>query len=187
MDRKMVYLLLALCIVILGSFLALDQDNQANSSDIPDPYYIKLKQMDIYNPDDIIRYDSSIKSHTTDLGIFERAAFYEWYFKSHGSSDVTFAYSDDFKGKGISHLWLLYRTPKGETIEVDPSYREMGIYSMVPLDPKYTMYEKEFKNIYEACKHLGIDELEWWNDRNAGQILEDNLLIMRKRDAMNTL
>jgi len=76
---------------------------------VPDPYYLELKPADVQNPDDVIRYASSIKGYSEDLDVFERAAFYEWYFKSHGF-DVSFAYAEKFADTEKDHLWLLVRT-----------------------------------------------------------------------------
>lgn len=97
---------------------------------------------------------------------------------------ANFAYTDNFDGRGISHLWLLMRTPKGEVIEVEPSYKEMDCSSMVPLDSEYTKYDKEFDGILEACRYLGANKLDWWNDENARQAMEDNVLLAKKKEAM---
>ncbi|KQC15736.1 MAG: hypothetical protein APR56_12615 [Methanosaeta sp. SDB] len=61
----------------------------------------------------MIRYSSSIKGYAEDLDVFERAAFYEWYFKSH-RFNVSFAYADDFggEGNGNGHVWYLVKTRK---------------------------------------------------------------------------
>jgi hypothetical protein len=131
----------------------------------------------------VIRYSSAIKNYGSNLDIFERAAFYEWYFKSH-NFNVTFAYTDSFDDTRRSHVWLLVRTRKGETIEVDPSYQEMGKFSMVPLDPEYTRYDREFEDIYAASKHLDVSSLAWWEDENARSALEENILLAKKEEAM---
>ena len=186
--RLKIILALMILAAVAGAYIVLHSGNQIpgtdgflySSSKIPDPYYLDGKTADIYNPDDVIRYGSSIRSYATGLNIFERAAFYEWYFKSHGFESVTFAYTDDFRDEGKSHLWLLVRTPKGGVIEVEPSYKEMGINSMVPLNPEYTKYEKEFGDINEACRCLGANKLDWWNDEKAHQAIEDNVLLVKK-------
>jgi hypothetical protein len=148
-------------------------------SGIPDPYYLELKPADVQNPDDVIRYSSSIKSYAADLDVFEKAAFYEWYFKSHGF-DVSFAYAEDFAGKGKDHVWLLVRNKKGEVIEVDPSFSKVGGQSMVPLNIEYTVYDQEFEDIYAASDALGEDRLAWWKNKNACDVLNENVLVAEK-------
>jgi len=191
MKLKIILALIILA-AVAGAYMVLQGGNQipgtdglmASSSNIPEPYYLDGKKADIYNPDDVIRYGSSISNYATNLDIFKRAAFYEWYFRSHGFEGVTFAYSDNFRNEGKSHLWLLVRTPKGEVIEVEPSYREMSVNSMVPLNPEYTKYQKEFRDIQEACRCLGANKLNWWNDENAHQAMDENVLLSKKGDAM---
>ena len=150
--------------------------------DIPDPYYLELKPADVQNPDDVIRYSSSIKGYAEDLDVFERAAFYEWYFKSHGF-DVSFAYAEEFAGDGDDHLWLLVKNKKGEVIEVDPSFSEVGGQSMVPLNPEYTVYNQEFADIRAASKALGEDRMAWWKDERACDVLNENVLVAEKERA----
>lgn len=152
------------------------------SGDMPDPYYLELKPADVHNPDDVIRYSSSIMGRASDLPVFERAAFYEWYFKSHGF-DVSFAYAEDFAGKGKDHLWLLVKNQKGEVIEVDPSFSAVGGRSMVPLDPVYTMHDREFMDIFEAIDGLGRDRLAWWKDEEASTVRDENVLLLEKERA----
>lgn len=152
------------------------------SGDMPDPYYLELKPADVHNPDDVIRYSSSIMGRAADLPVFERAAFYEWYFKSHGF-DVSFAYAEDFAETGKDHLWLLVKNQKGEVIEVDPSFSAVGGRSMVPLDQVYTSYDREFMDIFEAMDGLGRDRLAWWKDGSALQILNENVLVAEKERA----
>ncbi len=153
-------------------------------SGIPDPYYLELKPADVQNPDDVIRYSSSIKGYAADLDVFERAAFYEWYFKSHGF-DVSFAYAEEFavEGKGHEHLWLLVRNKKGEVIEVDPSFSKVAGQSMVPLNPRYTVYDREFADIHEASEALGEERMAWWKDGRACGVLNDNVLVAEKERA----
>lgn len=152
------------------------------SGDMPDPYYLELKPADVHNPDDVIRYSSSIMGRAADLPVFERAAFYEWYFKSHGF-DVSFAYAEDFAETGKDHLWLLVKNQKGEVIEVDPSFSAVGGRSMVPLDQVYTSYDREYMDIFEAMDGLGRDRLAWWKDGSALQILNENVLVAEKERA----
>lgn len=147
--------------------------------DIPDPYYLELKPADVQNPDDVIRYSSSIKGYADDLDVFERAAFYEWYFKSHGFN-VSFAYSEEFAGKGDGHVWLLVRNKKGEVIEVDPSFSKVAGQSMVPLKTEYTIYDQEFGDIYEASDALGEDRWAWWKNKNACDVLNENVFLAEK-------
>ncbi|HPE63770.1 MAG TPA: hypothetical protein PLQ49_06660, partial [Methanothrix sp.] len=137
---------------------------------------------DVQNPDDVIRYSSSIKGYAEDLDVFERAAFYEWYFKSHGF-DVSFAYAEKFADTENDHLWLLVTTRKGEVIEVDPSFSEVGGSSMVPLDPEYTRYDQEFEGIAAASRVLGAERLAWWNDDKALGVLNENVLLAEKERA----
>ncbi|MDF0591045.1 hypothetical protein [Candidatus Methanocrinis natronophilus] len=152
------------------------------SRDMPDPYYLELKPADVHNPDDVIRYAGSIMGRASDLDIFERAAYYEWYFKSHGF-DVSFAYDEDFAGTGKDHLWLLVKNQKGEVIEVDPSFSAVGGRSMVPLDPVYTRYDREFIDIFEAIDGLGAHRLAWWKDEKASMVREENVLLLEKERA----
>jgi hypothetical protein len=194
MRLKIVSALMLLAVVVVayvilngGDRLPGTGDLLDSSSGVPDPYYLSSKRADIYNPDDVIRYGSSIRSYTTNLDAFERAAFYEWYLKSHGFEDITFAYTEDFRDEGKRHLWLLVRTPKKEVIEVEPSYKEMGVSSLVPLNPEYTKYEREFGDIHEACRCLGAGKLDWWNDETAQQAVDDNLLLAKKEEAMRTV
>ncbi|MGC9514824.1 hypothetical protein [Methanocrinis sp.] len=140
----------------------------------------------------MIRYASSIKGYAADLDVFERAAFYEWYFKSHGF-DVSFAYTEEFalegkgqdKGRddGHEHLWLLVRNKKGEVIEVDPSFSKVAGQSMVPLNSGYTVYDREFADIHEASEALGEERMAWWRDEKACDALNDNVLVAEKARA----
>ncbi|MCR3884149.1 MAG: hypothetical protein NUK54_07245 [Methanothrix sp.] len=166
MARWQIVVVVALALV--GAYILLDGARDGilggdMSRGVPDPYYLELKPADVHNPDDVIRYSSSIKGYAADLSVFERAAFYEWYFKSHGF-DVTFAYADDFDETGNDHLWLLVKNQKGEVIEVDPSFSAVGGRSMVPLDPAYARYDREFMDVYEAIDGLGMKRLAWWED-----------------------
>lgn len=174
-------------LVLIGAYALLHGDGGRDGTlggdfcgkDIPDPYYLELKPADVQNPDDVIRYSSSIKSYAADLDVFEKAAFYEWYFKSHGF-DVSFAYAEDFAGKGDDHVWLLVRNKKGEVIEVDPSSSKVGGRSMVPLNPEYAVYDQEFADIYEASDALGEDRWAWWKNKNACEVLNENVLLAEK-------
>ncbi len=130
----------------------------------------------------MIRYSSSIRSYASDLDVFERAAFYEWYFNSRGF-DVYFAYAENFSDRGFDHLWLLVKNEKGEVIEVDPSFSEVGGSSMVPLDPEYTRYDQEFEGIAAASRVLGAERLAWWNDDKALGVLNENVLLAEKERA----
>ncbi|KQC14828.1 MAG: hypothetical protein WCY97_00625 [Methanothrix sp.] len=152
--------------------------------DMPDPYYLDLKPADVQNPDDVIRYSSSIKGYAEDLDVFERAAFYEWYFKSHGF-DVSFAYAEKFADTENDHLWLLVRNRKGEVIEVDPSFSEVGGSSMVPLDRAYAVRDREFDDIYSAKEALGEDAVTWWRDEKACKVLNENVLVTEKERAQS--
>lgn len=151
-----------------------------SSGGIPDPYYLELRPADVQNPDDVIRYSSSIRRYAADLEIFERAAFYQWYLKSRGF-DVSFAYAGSFSGSGLDHLWLLVKNEKGEVIEVDPSYDLVGGSSIVPLDPQYTRYERKFDDIYQAADALGLDRISWWTNDGAWEILNENVLLVEER------
>jgi len=179
-------------IILIGAYALLRSDGGGDGplggdfggrdgKDIPDPYYLELKPADVQNPDDVIRYSSSIKGYAADLDVFERAAFYEWYFKSHGF-DVSFAYAEDFvgKGNGNGHVWLLVRNKKGEVIEVDPSFSKVGGQSMVPLNTEYTVYDQEFENIYAASDVLDEDRMAWWKNKNACEVLNENVLVAEK-------
>ena len=152
------------------------------SGEMPDPYYLVLKPADVHNPDDVSRYSGSIMGRASDLDIFERAAFYEWYVKSHGF-DVSFAYAEDFAGTGNEHLWLLAKNQKGEVIEVDPSFSDVGGRSMVPLDPAYTRYDREYMDIFEAADGLGQHRLAWWKDEKAYKVRDVNVLLLEKEKA----
>lgn len=156
-------------------------------SDVPSPYYLSNNRADAHNPDELIRYGNLIKDYATNLDSFERVAFFEWFFKSQGLEGITFAYTSDFRGEGDSHLWLLMRTPKGEIIKVEPNYREMGVTSLLPSNPGYRIYEKEFPDIYEACKYLGTDRLDWWKDKKAQQVMQDSQMLTNKKEAMTNL
>jgi hypothetical protein len=185
MARWQIVVVVALALV--GAYILLDggRDDILRgdiSRGVPDPYYLELKPADVHNPDDVIRYSSSIKGYAADLSVFERAAFYEWYFKSHGF-DATFAYAEDFDDTGNDHLWLLVKNQKGEVIEVDPSFSAVGGRSMVPLDPAYTRYDREFMDVYEAIDGLGMKRLAWWEDDSAIHILNENVLVTEKERA----
>lgn len=177
-------------LILLGAYAFLRGDEGLDGplggdfcgGDIPDPYYLELKPADVQNPDDVIRYSSSIKGYAADLDVFERAAFYEWYFKSHGF-DVSFAYSEDFAGKGDGHVWLLVRNKKGEVVKVDPSFSEVGGQSMVPLSPEYTVYDQEFADIRAASDALGEDRWAWWKNENACDVLNENVFLAEKERA----
>jgi len=134
---------------------------------IPDPYYREMKRADAENPDDIVRYVSTARNRALDLDVFERAAFYEHYLRGCGFN-VSFAYSERFDNGSRDHLWLLVTTRKGEVIEVDPSYREVGGSSLLPLDPAYSRCEDRFADVYEAAEMLGVERLAWWADAAAG-------------------
>jgi len=175
-------LIVLLFVVLVAGAGILYLNPGGDDAGAPCPYYLDLKPGDVQNPDDVIRYCSSIRSYASDLDVFERAAFYEWYFENHGFN-VTFAYADDFGADG-SHIWLLMRTPKGEVIEVDPSYRAVGSACMVPLDPKYTCYDEEFGDVYQAMGHLGAGKMGWWQNENARRVLDENVLVAQKEGAM---
>jgi len=155
---------------------------RGDGGDIPNPYYLELKPADVQNPDDVIRYSSSIKGYAANLDVFEKAAFYEWYFKSHGFN-VSFAYAEKFADEGKDHVWLLVRNKKGEVIEVDPSFSKVGGQSMVPLNIEYTVYDREFEDIYEASDALGEDRMAWWENENACDVLNENVLVAEKERA----
>jgi hypothetical protein len=185
MARWQIVVVAALALV--GAYILLDGGRDGilggdMAGSIPDPYYLELKAADVHNPDDVIRYSSSIKGYSADLSVFERAAFYEWYFKSHGF-DVSFAYAEDFAGTGNDHLWLLVKNQKGEVIEVDPSFSAVGGRSMVPLDPVYTRYDREYMDIFEAMDGLGRDRLAWWKDETASNVRDENVLVTEKERA----
>ncbi len=177
-------------IILIGTYVLLRDEGGREGplggdfcgGDIPDPYYLELKPADVQNPDDVIRYSSSIKGYAEDLDVFERAAFYEWYFKSHGF-DVSFAYAEEFGGEGNGHIWLLVRNKKGEVIEIDPSFSKVGGQSMVPLNTEYTVYDQEFGDIYEASDALGEDRMAWWRDEKACKVLNENVLVAEKERA----
>jgi hypothetical protein len=182
--------LLVAALMLIGAYAFLHDDGgvdgplgddfgRRGERDIPDPYYLDLKPADVQNPDDVIRYSSSIKGYATDLDVFERAAFYEWYFKSHGF-DVSFAYARDFANKGKDHVWLLVKNSKDEIIEVDPSFSKVGGQSMVPLNAEYTVYDREFEDIYSAKDVLGEDRMAWWKDQKARDVLNENVLLEEK-------
>lgn len=133
---------------------------------IPDPYYLEMKKADADNPDDIVRYISTARNRAIDLDVFEKAAFYEHFLKGCGFN-VSFAYTENFDDKGRDHLWLLVTTRKGEAIEVDPSYRDAGGSSLLPLDPEYSRYDERFMDVYEASDRLGVERLAWWTDETA--------------------
>lgn len=190
MPRKLTYSLLALAFVAAGLYLIAFEggtDNRGrwdiSRSDIPDPYYLDLRKADVHNPVDLIRYSSSIKDYAANLDVFEKAAFYEWYFRSHGF-DVSFAYSENFAEKGKNHVWLLVKNQKGEVIEVDPSYGEVGMRTMLPLNPEYTEYDLAFEDIYEASESLGTKKWAWWKDETARQAMDENVLLAQKEEAM---
>ena len=187
MARKGV--VLAAVALIIGAYALLHGDGGIDgpfgadgTGGVPDPYYLELKAADVQNPDDVIRYSSSIRGYTAGLDVFERAAFYEWYLKSTGF-DVSFAYAEDFRGRGADHLWLLVKNKKGEVIEVDPSFTAVGGPSMVPLSPEYTRYDREFEGIFEAEEALGLERLAWWRDEAAQEALNDNIILAEKERA----
>lgn len=183
------WIVLAALVILIGAYALLQGDGGIDESlgayrtgGVPDPYYLELKAADVQNPDDVIRYSSSIRGYTASLDVFERAAFYEWYLKSTGF-DVTFAYAEDFRGRGTDHLWLLVKNKKGEMIEVDPSFTAVGGPSMVPLSPEYTRYDREFEGIYEAEDALGLERLAWWRDEVALEALNENIILAEKEKA----
>lgn len=187
MAKKVAFLVAALILIgAYGIFFGGDREGILGSGfcrkDVPDPYYLELKSADVQNPDDVIRYASSIKGYAEDLEVFERAAFYEWYFKSHGF-DVSFAYAERFADTENDHLWLLVKNRKGEVIEVDPSFSEVGGSSMVPLDRKYTVYDQEFEDIFSAKDALGEDRVAWWKDERACDLLSNNVILADKEKA----
>jgi hypothetical protein len=130
---------------------------------IPDPYYKETKRADTENLGDIVRYVSTARNRAVDMDVFEKAAFYEHYLTGCGFN-VSFAYSENFNNVSRDHLWLLVTTRKGEEIEVDPSYREVGGSSLLPLDPEYSRYDQRFLDIYEASESLEVGRLAWWTD-----------------------
>ena len=97
---------------------------------------------------------------------------------------VSLAYAEDFGKSGEDHAWLLVKTKKGEVIRVDPSYREVGGVTMLPLNPEYAQYDQEFGDIYEASEHLGANKWDWWKDRTARKVLDENVLLEKKEEAM---
>lgn len=151
---------------------------------IPDPYYREMKRADAENPDDIVRYVSSARNRALGLDVFERAAFYEHYLRGCGFN-VSFAYSDRFDEGGRDHLWLLVTTRKGVVIEVDPSYRQVGGSSLLPLDPAYSRYEERFADVYEAAETLGVERLAWWADEAVGGAPPAADLSRRSEGAVN--
>jgi len=137
---------------------------------IPDPYYREMKGADSENPDDLVKYYNAARNRAVNLDVFEKVAFYEHYLTGCGFN-VSFAYSGNFNGGGRDHLWLIMMTKKGEAIEVDPSYKNVGAASLLPLEPEYSRYDARFEDIYEAAETLGVERLAWWTDETAGESL----------------
>lgn len=139
---------------------------------IPDPYYREMKRADSENPDDLVRYVNTARSRAENLDVFEKAAFYEHYLTGCGFN-VSLAYCENFREGGQDHLWLLMMTKKGEVIEVDPSYRNVGAAFLLPLEPEYSRYDERFEDINEATETLGVERLAWWTDETArGSLFE---------------
>lgn len=141
-------------------------EEEARAPEIPDPYYRQFKKADVDNVDDIVRYIGTSRNRVAGLDVFEKAAFYEHYLTGVGFN-VSFAYTEEFGRTGADHLWLLVTTKKGEVIEVDPSYANVGSPSLLPLGPEYAHYDQRFEDIYEASDGLGIERLAWWTDETA--------------------
>ncbi len=150
----------------LGGSTSIRGEDVAITPTIPDPYYRDMKRADSENPDDLVRYVNTARNRAENLDVFEKAAFYEHYLTGCGFN-VSFAYSKNFREGGQDHLWLLMMTKKGEVIEVDPSYWNMGATSLLPLEPVYSRYDERFEDIYEATETLGVERLAWWTDEIA--------------------
>ena len=54
---------------------------------------------------------------------------------------------------------------------------------MVPLDREYTVYDREFDDIYSAKEALGEERVDWWKDEEACDILNENVLLAEKERA----
>ncbi len=155
-----------------GGSTSMGEEDVAKTPVIPEPYYREMKRADSENPDDLVKYYNAARSRAVNLDVFEKAAFYEHYLTGCGFN-VSFAYSGNFDGGGQDHLWLIMMTKKGEAIEVDPSYRNVGATSILPLEPEYSRYDQRFEDIYEATKTLGVERLAWWTDETArGSLFE---------------
>ena len=150
------------------------------SAGIPDNYYFSQQVADMDSPIELVRFATSIKPDAMGLNIPMSAAYYQWYLKNRGFN-VSFAYSDNFRNQGNSHVWLLVKNQQGESMYVDPSSDRMKADSICPTMPEYKSYEKTFKDINELCHNTGgVDKYAWWNTRSGKELFESSVMLLKK-------
>ncbi|HNU39655.1 MAG TPA: hypothetical protein PKI26_05090 [Methanothrix sp.] len=149
--------------------------------DIPENYYITMKKADVDSPVELIRFAASIRPHTADFTVEERVAFFEWYLQNRGFN-VSFAYSDNFRGSSREHIWLVLKNKLGESMAVEPSYIEMEASSVSPTTPDYKSYQKKYPDIYELSQNTGgSDQYAWWKRASGQRLLSENIMLAKKR------
>lgn len=149
--------------------------------DIPDNYYLTMKKADVDSPVELIRFAASIRPHTMDFTVGERVAFFEWYLQNRGFN-VSFAYSDNFRGSDREHVWLVLRNKLGESMAVEPSYIEMEAASVSPTTPEYKSYQKKYEDIYQLSESTGgSDQYAWWERESGQRLLSENVMLAKKK------
>ncbi|NYT01707.1 MAG: hypothetical protein GKC10_02975 [Methanosarcinales archaeon] len=169
--------------LIAAAFLLLGDDRAPSSvaSGVPDPYYFKLRAADVNSPIEAIRFATSIRPYSTDFTIRQRVAFFEWYFKNRGF-DISFVQADDFKGQGNSHVWLKLKNKLGETMYLEPSYREMSAPSISPTTPEYKRYDRQFNDIFELSRSTGgSGSYAWWNTAAGRDLWDKNIMLLKEQ------
>ena len=132
------------------------------------------------SPIELVRFATSIKPDAMGLNIPMSAAYYQWYLKNRGFN-VSFAYSDNFRNQGNSHVWLLVKNQQGESMYVDPSADLMKADSICPTMPEYKSYQKTFKDINELCSNTGgVDKYAWWNTGRGKELFENSVMLLKK-------
>jgi hypothetical protein len=149
---------------------------------IPESYYFDLKPADVDSPIELIRFAASIRPYTTDFTISERVAFFEWYLKNRGFN-ISFAYSNNFRGSGTEHTWLVLRNKVGENMAIEPSYIEMKAESISPTTSDYKNYQRKFADIFELSKNTGGSEkYAWWEKSSGKTLLNENIMLYKKSE-----
>jgi len=169
--------------LIAGIFMFMGDRSPPDSPEAmgtPDDYYSPSKKADVNSPIEVIRFASSIRPYTEDFSVSERAAYFEWYLKNRGFN-VSFARSDSFGNTGKSHIWLLVRNKLGETMTLEPSFKEMGAQSIMPTTPEYKRYQDQFKDIFELSRSTGgMDQYAWWKDGRGLELWNKNIMMNKK-------
>ncbi len=147
---------------------------------VPENYYFALKPADIDSPIELVRFASSIRPDAGDLSISERAAYFEWYLKNRGFN-VSFVYSDNFRNRGVEHVWLMVKNQQGESMYVEPSSKEMGADSICPTIPEYKSYQRQFRDIYELAGSTGgMSKYAWWRTASGRELFNKNVILLKK-------